>query len=151
MHSAPAVSYPVGRSSFYAAFMLGLHGLSAGIWVAWGMVSDAFGLGHLAVLALWIISAAVAVWAWLRSPTGSLIWDGQHWIWASGELSRTVALSVTLDLQRLMLMQLRSSDAPPLWLWLERGAAPARWRPWRRAVFARQKQSQTRDADWVAP
>jgi len=150
MHSAPAVSYPVGRSFFYATLMLGLHGLSAGVLVAWAGVSDAVGLGHVAVLLLWFISAAAAATSWWRSPAGALIWDGQHWAWVSGDQSRPVAVSVTLDLQNIMLMQLLSSEAPILWLWLERQAAPQRWRAYRRAVFARQTANQARDADRVA-
>jgi len=151
MHSAPAVSYPVGRSSFYGTLLLGIHLIGASVLSAWAAVSDAPGLGHVAAFALWLTSASLSMWSWRRAPAGALTWDGQHWLWTGGDLSHPVALSVALDLQSLMLIQLCSSEAPSLWVWLERRAAPARWRPCRRAVFARQPVDQAHDADWVAP
>jgi toxin CptA len=151
MHSAPAVSYPVGRSSFYGALLVGIHVIGASVLVAWVVTSDALGLGHALVWLLWLTSVVVALLSWLRSPTGTLTWDGQHWIWSGGDGSHPVTLLVTLDIQNLMLMHLHSSEAPKLWVWLERRSAPTRWRACRRAVFARQPTDQARDADWVAP
>jgi toxin CptA len=151
MHSAPAVSYPVGRSSFYGTLLVGIHVIGGSVLLAWAVVSDVLGLGHVAAFALWLASAALAMWSWRRAPAGALTWDGQHWLWTSGDLSHPVVLSVALDLQSLMLIQLCSSEAPSLWVWLERRAAPARWRPCRRAVFARRPGDPARDADRVAP
>jgi len=151
MHSAPAVSYPVGRSSFYGAVLAGLHGLGACVLIAWVMAADTPRLGHVLGGLLCLSSLAVAGWSWRHVPNGTLTWDGQHWIWTQDDLSRPVTPRVTLDLQHLMLMQLCSSDAPPLWVWLERSAAPARWRACRRCVFAPQPAQPGADADWVAP
>lgn len=151
MHSAPAVSYPVGRSFFYGALLVGVHGLGASVLVAWVVAADAPGLSHWVSWLFWLASVAMAMLSWRRSPTGTLTWDGQHWIWAGGDVSHPVTLSVTLDIQNLMLMHLRASEAPKLWVWLERRSAPTRWRACRRAVFARQPADQARDADWVSP
>jgi len=151
MHSAPAVSYPVGRSSFYGSLLVGVHVIGASVLSAWVVTSDVPGLEHVAAFAIWLASAALAVWSWWRARTGALTWDGQHWFWTDGDRSHPVILSVALDLQRLMLMQLHSSEASSLWIWLERRAMPARWRPCRCAVFARQPVDQAHDADWAAP
>lgn len=151
MHSAPAVSYPVGRSSFYGALLIGIHVIGASVLLAWVVAVDAPGLGQALAGMLWLASVAVAILSWWRSATGTLTWDGQHWIWAGGDGSHPVSLFVTLDIQNLMLMHLRASEVPKLWVWLERRSAPTRWRACRRAVFARQPADQARDADWVAP
>jgi hypothetical protein len=150
MHSAPAVSYPVGRSFFYGALLVGIHVIGASVLLAWVVASDAPRLGQVLGGMLWLASVAVAMLSWWRSPTGTLTWDGQHWIWADGEESHPVTLSVTLDIQNLMLMYLGASEVPKLWVWLERRSAPTRWRAYRRAVFARQPADQARDVDWVA-
>lgn len=151
MHSAPAVSYPVGRSSFYCAVLAGLHGLGACVLLAWAVNTDTPRLGHLLGGLLWLSSLVLALWSWRHTPSGTLTWDGQQWIWTLGDLSHPVTLRVTLDLQHLMLMQLRAQDASTQWVCLARSAAPARWRACRRAVFARQPVQPTADADWVAP
>ena len=151
MHSAPAVSYPVGRSSFYGVVLAGLHVLGACVLLAWTVSADTPRLGQLLGAVLWSGSLVLAWWSWWHTPRGTLTWDGQHWLWTLGDLSHPVTPLVTLDLQHLMLLQLRAQDVPTQWVWLERSVAPARWRPCRRAVFARQSASQATDIDWVAP
>jgi hypothetical protein len=151
MHSAPAVSYPVGRSYFYLALLVGVLAMGACSLIAWGIVSDALGLRHLAAMLLWLTAVGVALLSWLRTPTGVITWDGQNWIWTCQDSALPVALCVTMDLQIVMLMRLQSSVAPSHWVWLERRVVPGRWLACRRAVFGRQPPDRARDADLVAP
>lgn len=149
MYSAPAVSYPVGRSHFYGQVLAGALLLGGFSLVTWIMQSDTYASKHLAAVACWLGSAAVAVVAWLRSPSGLLTWDGQNWTWTSGSVSRQVALRVTLDSQNILLLQWRATGAANGWVWLERRTAPTRWLPLRRAVFAPPAANVVRDADQV--
>ena len=149
MYSAPAVSYPVGRSHFYGQLLVGALVLGCCSLALWIMQSDACVFRHLAVAALWLGSATVAVVAWLRSPHGLLTWDGQNWTWTCRDVSREVVVSVTLDSQSTLLLHLRVTGASDGWVWLERRIAPTRWLPLRRAVFAPRATNATRDADGV--
>ncbi len=47
MHSAPAVSYPVGRSHFHAVLLIGVLTVGAGSLIAWIAQSDAVSLRHV--------------------------------------------------------------------------------------------------------
>ena len=151
MHSAPAVSYPVGRSYFYLALLVGVLAMGACSLITWSVVSDALGLRHVVAMLLWLTGVGVALLSWLRAPTGAITWDGQNWIWTCQGSAHPVVLCVTMDLQIVMLMHLKSSVAPSQWVWLERQVAAGRWLACRRAVFARQPADRARDADWVAP
>ena len=57
MHSAPAVSYPVGRSHFHGVMLAGVLLVSAATLTAWTMQSDTAGIRHLAAALLWLASA----------------------------------------------------------------------------------------------
>ena len=141
MHSAPAVTFPVGRSRFQAGVLLSLlvlGGVAGGLWQAqlgtWGWRQNLF-LASLAVAALF------AVDAWRRRPQGHLRWDGQLWYWDSAHAHRPAwplvhgGLALHLDLQFFMLLRLCPEQGPALWLWLDRGPDIRRWRALRRAVF----------------
>lgn len=149
MHSAPSVSYPVGRSHFYGRVLVGALVLGGFSLAAWIMQSDTYALKHLAAAAWWLGSATAAVVTWLRSPNGLLTWDGQSWTWTSGLVSRQVVLSVKLDSQSTLLLHWRVIGASNGWIWLERRTAPTRWLPLRRAVFAPPAANPIRDADHV--
>ncbi|HEY8904878.1 MAG TPA: hypothetical protein VIM63_02450 [Rhodoferax sp.] len=151
MHSAPSVSYPVGRSHFYGQVLAGALLLGGFSLAAWIMQSDTYALKHLLAVALWLGSAVVAVMVWLRSPHGLLIWDGQNWTWACRDVSHSVVLSVMLDSQSTLLVHWQVTGASNGWVWLERRAAPTRWLPLRRAVFAPRVTNADRRADGVLP
>lgn len=151
MYSAPAVSYPVGRSHLYGQLLVGALLLGFGSLAAWIMQADTHSFRHLAAVTLWVVSAAAAIVAWWRSPHGLLTWDGQNWTWTCGETSRQVVLSMTLDSQSSLLLRWREAGASEGWVWLERRTAPTRWMPLRRAVFAPQVANAARDACVVLP
>ncbi len=136
MHSAPAVSYPVGRSAFYACLLglTSLAGVLAGL--LWRHQTDP------AVWRQWLFAAtvfgtAVAAWrAWRHSPCGTLQWDGRGWSLMLAGASRGAAVTVHLDLQWCLLLALRTDNGSRSWLWLERWRDVALWNALRRAVFS---------------
>jgi len=151
MYNAPAVSYPVGRSRFHAGLLAAVLLAGASSLAVWIMQSDQAGVRHLAALGLWLVTASVAIWAWLRSPAGQLTWDTKTWLWTSGEQARQVNVSAVLDSQSVLLLHLRTPENSLLWIWPERQTAPVRWLALRRAVFARLPASATADANKVVP
>ena len=138
MHLPPAVSYEVVRSRwhFYALCVLWASAVLVGACFAevqshsrlWGMV--------------WLVtavSAPLSFWAWRRSATGLLQWDGGQWSWSGLGDQAVHSLRVTLDLQAVLMVQLHTRDGKSVWLVLERGTQPARWLALRRALFARHR------------
>ena len=135
MHSAPSVTYPVGRShlaaAFFWAFWLGAAGL-VGLWTA-----QAGSAGWRQALAALVLGVAV-IWAFIDRRTtaaGELSWDGQQWSHTGAAGSGT--LVVALDLQSVLLVQWRDGRRGGAWLWLERSRLPERWNALRRAVYSR--------------
>jgi hypothetical protein len=137
MHSAPAVSYPVGRSRFHGLLVAMIAASSAVLLMMWVIRSDALQTRHLAAVVLWLASLGLAAWHWLRTPTGSLAWDGLGWIWTCQTESCAVVPEVTLDTQGSLLLYLHTQDGNSLWAWPQRKTLPQRWLPFRRALFGR--------------
>lgn len=136
MHSAPAVSYPVGRSSRRTACLLlpwGLAGLACATWV---LQSDRFSTAHGLALILWLSVAWLVHTELRRQPEGLLAWDGQSWHWRVQGVQCVGELHPRLDWQQGVLLEFRSLDGRGFWLWLERGMAPLMWDGLRRAVYA---------------
>src|SRR5438445_3812340 len=102
MHSAPSVSYPVGRSRLAGAMLLLAWMLGAGAIALWCAQVQPSAARVLGATALVLASGATAGWTWVRTPQGKLAWDGDSWSW-SGERDGTGTLQVVLDLQRLVL------------------------------------------------
>lgn len=133
MHSAPSVSYPVGRSSFGAGFFLlaWLAGASAtALW--WVQVQPP--LSRLAMAALVLgATGLLALRSWLHGARATLSWDGESWYWAARGAG---TVSASLDLQAWLLL-CWEGDGGRHWLWLERAACAERWEDLRRAVYSR--------------
>ena len=139
MQSAPAVSYPVGRSRFQGWLLGGavLLGVLAGLlWCeASGLAGWRQGLYALALLA----AGGVALHAWQRTPQGHLRWDGQLWHWRTEAASVNGVLAVHLDFQFCLLLSLRTDAGARLWLWPERQLDRPQWHALRCAVFSRRR------------
>jgi hypothetical protein len=137
MHSAPAVSYPVGRSRFqgWLVGVTGLTGMLAGLLWQLQAHLDGWRQGLFVLSLLGACSLAIA--AWRRTPVGTLRWDGQAWHWSSGDTSAGCIVSVQLDLQSCLLLSMRSEAGARLWLWPERRADVIHWDDLRRALFSR--------------
>ena len=134
MHSAPSVTYPVGRPQLAAvlASCLWLAGLASVL--AWGFQAGSAGWRQAAAALVLAASGGWALRSWLRSPAGELRWDGLEWTVPRG--GTTLVLNVALDLQHVLLVRCPASG-PAGWLWLERRRCPQRWLELRRAVYSR--------------
>jgi toxin CptA len=150
MHSAPAVSFPVGRSRFQGWLVgsIGLAGMITGL--LWHHQSDTAGW-RLWLYSIGLVGTCVAAAeAWRRSPRGSLRWDGQTWCWTGHGRSATGVLTVHLDFQFGLLLSLRPETGARIWLWPERRAEVALWKALRRAAFARGAAIPAQDAHAAA-
>jgi hypothetical protein len=136
MHSAPAVTYPVGRSRFHGCLLLFICVTVLLLGLIWQHQdnSDGWRLGLYTLTGL--STGVAAVWAWYRTPCLDLRWDGQIWNSTVREVSTSGYLSLHFDLQFCMLLSLRSDDGNRVWLWPERSRDPAHWNALRRAVYS---------------
>jgi len=144
MHSAPAVSYPVGRSSVRATALL-LPWVLAGLTcAAWALQSDRISPVHGLAGLLWL-SGAGLVYAELRRPAEGLLgWDGQSWTWEAQGLRHDGEIRARLDWQQGLLLEFRPVAGRGLWLWPERRMAPLMWDGLRRAVYVPAAKTPTR-------
>ena len=137
MHSAPAVSFPVGRSRFqgWLVGLTGVGGVLAGM--LWLVAVDAIGWRQW-LMAILLSGAGTVAWvAWRRSPAGRLHWDGQVWRWTTAIASVSGRLTVHHDLQSCLVLSLRTELGVRIWLWPERRSEAALWHALRQAVFSR--------------
>lgn len=141
MHSAPSVSYPVGRCAFqcglYAFFIV----LTSAVLWAWAFYQGLTAAWCLAVTATTL--GAFLGWRAL-GHLGMLTWDGQVWCLhdqPAGFEDTLGEVQVTLDVQKALLLRWKpTSDtlhAKPQWLWLGSQASDHRWQDLRRAVYQR--------------
>nr|WP_116605868.1 hypothetical protein [uncultured Albidiferax sp.] len=136
MHSAPSVSYPVGRSRFLAHVQLVLWLLGAATVAAWCAQVDMLGWRQALALASLVCTGAFAWRGWRRMPVGGLYWDGQQWFWTGAGEPLAVTLQLHLDWQRYMLLSCQPPGAALRWCWVEQASQPQRWRDLRRAVYS---------------
>lgn len=136
MHNAPAVTYPVGRSSIQGLLGLMIWLLGVAAILAWAAASPS--AGRLAVASgLSVVVAALAAIAWWRTPAGELQWNAQAWqLHLRGACTIGQPL-VVLDLQRSLLLRWRPDGGAGGWLWVDRSSVPMRWDDLRRAVYSR--------------
>lgn len=136
MHNAPAVTYPVGRSSIQGALGLALWLPGTAATVAWALTSP--GLRSVALAAcLNLAVGALAAASWWRTRPGELQWDGGRWQLDRCGHARDGQARVVMDLQACVLLHWRADHGAGDWLWLDRASAPARWDDLRRAVYSR--------------
>lgn len=136
MHSAPAVSFPVGRSRFqgWLVVLTGSGGVLASL--LWLAAADTMGW-RLWLMAMTLSGSCALAWqAWRRSPSGRLSWDGQVWRWRTASASVSGRLTVHLDLQSCLVSSLRTDLGARIWLWPERRSEAALWQAFRQAVFS---------------
>jgi hypothetical protein len=137
MHNAPSVSYPVGRSHFQAGLLV--------LMVLAGLIIDLFWSSQ----AIWgwrqglvgvslCLAVVFALHEWQRTPQGTLTWDGLGWCFNEGQHAVVGGVTVSLDLQFILLLRLSPNKGSPLWLWAERRRQAPLWLALRRAVFSRQ-------------
>ena len=141
MHSAPSVSFPVGRSRMARRLLGFLWTLGAAALCAWMLqFSVPFGW-RTALLMAAVLFAGLAAWRASRLGAGAeLRWDGQHWSCSASASFHAATATIHLDLQSLMLVCLQEPGRRAAWLWLDRACLPARWLDLRRALHAAQPQ-----------
>lgn len=136
MHSAPAVSYPVGRSSVRAACLVLPWLLVAFAGMGWFLQSGEFAAVHGLMLFLCMAGAGLAYMELRRPAQVRLGWDGQYWGLESSDGYRAMgAVHARLDWQQGLLLEFQALDGRRCWLWLERRRAPLLWDGLRRAVY----------------
>ena len=136
MHSAPAVTYPVGRSRLHGALLVGIALATSLVGLLWRNLGSPENLHQgffaMAAIGFWLLSFQ----AWRRTPDGKLHWDGQAWSWTSGATLVAGMVGIHLDLQFCMVLSLGTGDGTRVWLWPERNSDPMHWNALRRAVFS---------------
>ena len=137
MHSAPSVSFPVGRSRSAGRILLA-------VWVAGACcvgissnLMDGVGWRIVVLLSSTLLAGAWSARAHWRQPTGRLQFDGQNWSLTGTRPTPAARLVSALDLQSLLLVRLMVANGRSYWLWLERRSDPQRWLALRRAVYSR--------------
>ncbi|RZI77875.1 MAG: hypothetical protein EOP80_03150 [Variovorax sp.] len=137
MHSAPSVSFPVGRSRSAGRILLALWVTGACCAVISACLLNGVGWRTAVLLASTLLAAALAGRAFWRQPTGRLHFDGQNWSLTGTYPAPAARLVPALDLQSLLLVRLVMANRRSRWLWLERRSDPPRWLALRRAVYSR--------------
>lgn len=136
MHLPPAASYSVKPSRWHLALLCAL------VLAGWLAVA-AYGATQAGMLRLSLLAAAALAGtcacciAWHSSPQGLLQWDGSQWLWSGFAGAGVRSLDLVLDLQWLLLVQLRSEHGKTVYLFLDQRPGHADWLALRRAVLAR--------------
>ncbi len=148
MHSAPSVTFPVGRSRFPLAWVLLPWGLAALAIALWAVQTQADAAAMAASAAGWLACGGAAWWGWRQQARGLLTWDGEAWCWQAVDASGVPSGKqmgephCAMDLQRYLWV--RWTDAQGVrvqWMWLSAGDDAAAWPALRRALFARRRAS----------
>jgi toxin CptA len=136
MHTAPAVSYPVGRSRFGGWCTLALLAAAGLVFAAWVVQAPGWSWRQ-ALGATLLLACAAAAWrGWRLGAIGSLSWDGEAWTWRGADGEQAGRLEKVLDLQERMLVRWHLETGRAEWFWVERDGAPAHWEALRRAVYS---------------
>ena len=139
LHNAPPVIYPLGRSYFSGALLLGLWLAGLLLVLAWYDLTRPSGWRLVSGCAAVLVAGVAAGAGWKSVPRGQLAWDGEVWRWESVRDQTGNAeheLAVIADFQTCLLLRLQNQARASLWLWVEQRALPARWLDLRRAVYS---------------
>ena len=145
MHSAPAVSFPVGRSRFQVMFLALTWLLGMASCVYWTTDVQAPGWRQVIPFAVLVVGGLCALWQLKHSPHGELKWEGRHWLlqvapkrpMTTPPQAQEGDVVLHLDLQFFMLLGFQDLASRTTWLWLDRGVSQTRWLALRRAVHGR--------------
>jgi hypothetical protein len=94
-----------------------------------------------------VFSNIASFLAWRRSPVGLLQWDGAQWLWSEFGEVPVQSVSLCLDLQFFVLLQLKSATGKATWLFLEERLDRSRWLALRRAMVVQRQFSADPDAE----
>ncbi|GER18232.1 hypothetical protein [Variovorax boronicumulans] len=153
MHSAPSVTYPVGRTRGATRILLALWTLGVCCAGAACYLFDSNGWRQLLLLLSVVFSGVAAGFGLRRDGVATLHFDGSHWSLTGADPTRGVLAAravVALDFQSLLLVRLAEPGRAARWVWLEQRAMPERWRDVRRAVYARPPVAEPAGDPWRA-
>jgi hypothetical protein len=153
MHSAPSVTYPVGRSRGATRILVVLWTLGACCAGASCYLFDSAGWRQLLLVLSVVFSGVAAGFGLRRDGAAVLHFDGLCWSLTGADPSRGVRaarVTVALDFQSLMLVRLAEPGRPQRWIWLEQQTLPERWRDLRRAVYSRAPSAEPAGDPWRA-
>lgn len=137
MHSAPSVSYPVGRSRVGHAILWVIWAAGACCACAWRYQNDSDEARWAMVLGAFLVASLALGWALGPRAARVLRWDGAFWSLSGAKPLGMAEATVALDLQGTLLLRLQEAGRATQWLWADRAAAPERWNAMRRAVYCR--------------
>ena len=151
---APAVSYPLGRSTGLAARLAALWCASAAL-VAYALFwPPALDWPALAatIMIVSVFGSGAALWRfWCNQRRQELCWSGESWLLRSGDVSElTGTVEVRLDLQRAALLRFQPAAGRGAWCWAEAAAAPQHWHLLRCALYSSAAASSHEDRDAAA-
>lgn len=141
MHSAASVAYPVARSRRVGLWFATIWSVGASPVLWWMLAVPTPLFLRLGVVAWTVGSGAWLASGWLRTGSRTLLWDGQAWsVERAGSAGASevseARVSVSVDLQSLMLLRLQPAQGRVHWVFADRAAAPLRWHGLRCAVTA---------------
>ena len=146
MHSAPSVSFPVGRCVWHERACALLAVLAGGLVVgAWPRLSAAQGAVAASAWLAWCVFAA---WTLRRHPRGRLLFSAapgraiaveRAWAWQGagvGAIEQAIdPPALVIDPQRCVLLRLAPLPGVPTWVWADVSRAPQDWLALRRALL----------------
>ena len=153
MHSAPSVTYPVGRSRGATRILVVLWALGACCAGASCYLIDSAGWRQLLLVLSVVFSGVAAGFGLRRDGAAVLHFDGLYWSLTGADPTRSVRAgraTVALDFQSLMLVKLAEPGRARRWIWVEQRSMPERWRDMRRAVYSRAPAAEPAGDPWRA-
>lgn len=135
MHLPPACAWKAGTAQWQRRLIAGLLGFGLMVSLGFGF-SQGWGASTLLLALILLGCGSVAAMGLRSSASGQLRWDGEHWHWSGSIDCAVTELFCVLDLQRLLLLHIRSEQGETRWLWLESRSMDAGWMAMRRAVVA---------------
>ena len=136
MHRAPAVSFSVNRSRWHLYLIVSLALLAALVAGAFVTTQPRSDVRIWLPAGVSLVSLAIALAAWHKSPAGLLHWDGRSWHWSGFSAAQGCDLSLLMDFQKVLLVSLKEAGGQPVWLWLHAGPRDPLWLALRRAVVS---------------
>lgn len=140
-YQAPSVKYPVKRSGIFLMAAVFFAVFTLPIWNAWWWSNGMYQSWFDQVLGLTLVVIAMGIFGvllihWHRGLEGMLVWVNSSWCLKRAEADTQVHVSVVLDWQFVLLLQVTACDNKHYWIWLERRWAPLDWNSLRRAVYS---------------
>ncbi|MDO5626045.1 MAG: hypothetical protein Q4G71_15320 [Pseudomonadota bacterium] len=140
LKTAPAVTYPVGRSRRLALLLAAPWVLAALCLLSvlvWPFANAPTAVGALLAVLVLLLNGWALRRFWRAQVVRQLIWDGQAWHLDAPVAQGSGEISVRLDVQHCLLLLYRAPGARRgTWLWADAAAYPQRWHLLRCALYS---------------